>query len=146
MKFKNITPFRSGSDIEKYLANTQRLGLLDLVQGLQSLRLLDNFEAFEYEGTLAAGTEQEIVNELEGFIPTSRIILRNNGDVDFIIKGDGEYFVKSDMITFSGEKERVRIVFSNNGVDMCIIEKDHFSNDDKIVLRGLDCRVQLKFK
>ena len=106
MKFKNITPLRPGEDIEKYLANAQRLGLLDLLNGLQKLNLLDNFEAFQYEGTISAGEEIEITNELVNIIPTSRIILRNSGD-GAIVDGSTEWDINFVYLKNSGSVEAI---------------------------------------
>lgn len=106
MKFKNIIPLRPGEDVEKYLANTQRLGLLDLLNGLQKLDLLENFEAFEYEGTIAAGAEVEITNELVNITPTSRIILRNSSD-GAIVDGSTAWDINFVYLKNTGSIEAV---------------------------------------
>ena len=90
MKFRTIQPYAEPTEVEDYLSNTLRLGLLDLVTGLQSLDFLDNFEAFTYEGTITAGQEVEIRNQLPGVTPSSRIILRHSGD-PAIVDGDTEW-------------------------------------------------------
>jgi len=111
--------------------------------------------------SLLKPTEQEHLNEhvenlmtnLESPTPSvvgtgfNELLMDRMADLDTtVIKENDEYFVKSDTITISVEKERIRVVFSNNGVDTCITERDHFKDGDTLVLHGLDCRVKLNFK
>lgn len=111
MKFRKIQPYSPPLEVEEYLTNTLRLGLLDLITGLQSLDFLDNFEAFEYEGTIEAGTEVEIRNQLIKVIPSSRLIVRHSGDPS-VVDGDTEWNENFVYLKNSGSSAAtVKVIF-----------------------------------
>lgn len=62
--------------------------LAQLEAGLDKLNFKENFQGFEYSGTIAAGQEVVIPNRMpRGLIPTGFIITMARG-VNTVVKGD----------------------------------------------------------
>lgn len=53
--------------------------LRDLVDGLGKLEFTENFDAFLFEGTIAAGTESKIRNRITNGIPSGRVVFGHSG-------------------------------------------------------------------
>lgn len=91
MKFRSFREFRQGprADVAKYLAVDLTSTFRDLFAGLTKLTFEDNFESFETEVTIGAGSEELIPNRLDT-VPTRRIFLRHSGDPG-VVDGDTEW-------------------------------------------------------
>jgi len=71
-----------------YLSQDLRNFFRDLTTGLTKLNFVDNFFGFEFSGTIAAGTEKAIINQMgAGHIPTDFLITSISGQPT-IVKGD----------------------------------------------------------
>lgn len=94
MKFRGIKPYTEAQSVEEYLRNSMRADLLELVDGLHRLDLVENMEAFSYEGTINAGTEIEIRNPLST-PPSGRLVVKHSGDPGIV---DGDKAWDSDFV------------------------------------------------
>lgn len=94
MKFRAVKPYDPAKKPEEYLTTSLRTDLTALVDGLHRLTLLENMEAFSFEGTISAGTEIEIRNELSN-PPSGRLFVKHSGDPDVI---DGDTAWTSDFV------------------------------------------------
>lgn len=112
MKFRSFKEFRAGSlqDVVEYLKVHLTSTLRDLVAGLTKLTFTDNFDAFEAEVTIGAGSEAKIRNELST-IPTKRMIVRALGSSDII---DGPTAWNKDFVYLKnngGASATISVVF-----------------------------------
>lgn len=64
--------------IWNYLQTDHSTNLRELVAALRKMDFQNNFESFEWTGTIASGVELSIENRLRGVIPSKRIIVRSN--------------------------------------------------------------------
>lgn len=81
-------------DIVEYLRTDMKKVLRELQLGLTKLSLLDNFEGFSAEVTIAAGAELAIQNQFRnGKIPSQRIIVKGGSGSQNIVDGDTAWSV-----------------------------------------------------
>lgn len=83
MKFFAFKEFRDEGDpdqkdISKYLATELASVLRELRAGLPRLDFIDNFESFQVSLSIESGVEIAVRNELKGFMPSRRVIMRSN--------------------------------------------------------------------
>jgi hypothetical protein len=116
MKFFGFKEFRQDrsltlDDLIEYLSIDLKSSLRELTTGLRKLTFDDNFESFEVDVTIPAGTELAIRNELKS-IPTRRIILATNlGGLD-VYDGDTEWTTDFLYLTNSGASTaQMKVVF-----------------------------------
>jgi len=88
VEFRAIKPF-TGGQVEDYLQSSLRADFRELIDGLHRITLTENFESFSYEGTIEAGTEVEIRNELPN-PPSGRLVIKHSGSPS-IVDGDTEW-------------------------------------------------------
>ena len=86
MKFSKFREFRPGNEVSKYLGVDLVFTLRELFTGLSRLNFNNNFQSFETEVTVPAGSELAIRNEL-GEVPSGKIILRDGGS-NQVVDGD----------------------------------------------------------
>lgn len=79
MRFQSIRRYLGG-DAETYLRNVLSGSFEDLITGLSKLTFRDNFLQYQWEGTIAANTTEQIQHHL-GVIPSGRIIYRASGGI-----------------------------------------------------------------
>lgn len=77
MKFKTIREFITG-DLTGWVMGELNAGIRDLFIGLRRLSFEDNFESFEFSGSIGASAEISITNKLP-FIPSRYIVLDTTG-------------------------------------------------------------------
>lgn len=97
MKFSNFAEFKTSAalslqQVALYLSKELASCVRELRNGLSKLDLNNNFESFEWTGTIAASSEQAIRNQFrDGIIPTKRLIVRATGNG--VVDGDTEWTV-----------------------------------------------------
>lgn len=96
MRFFGFKEFRqlvqpTIESIGYYLTVDLTTSMRELANGLTKLNFRDNFESFEVEVEIVAGGEVEIRNELQGAIPSERLIVRGNEGSKDIVDGDTEW-------------------------------------------------------
>lgn len=92
---------------------TELNGILrELFIGLGFLTFADNFQSFEWEGSIVAGAEQQIVHNLKA-IPT-RFFVLGSSNTNAIVKGDSvataEVFYVKNLATTSTFEGKVLIL------------------------------------
>ena len=89
MIFKKFATFTTSEEVNDFLKLKLNQSLETLSILLQRLDFKNNFETFEYNGSIANGTEMGITHNLRT-IPTQRIIVKQTGD-GRIIDGDAAW-------------------------------------------------------
>lgn len=69
---------RSLDVIWDYLKNEHTVNLKEIIAAFRRLDFQNNFESFEWTGTIDAGVELSIENKLRTGIPSKRMIVRSN--------------------------------------------------------------------
>jgi hypothetical protein len=83
VKFRGIRALID-SDAVRWIRTELNLSLKDLFHGINYLNFADNFDSFEYSGTINAGSEVRITNQLEKRknlappIPSGYLVIRNS--------------------------------------------------------------------
>jgi len=72
MKFRDIRQYVTG-DLTGWVMGELNAGFRDLFIGLRRLSFEDNFESFEYTGSIAATTEISVPNKFS-FIPSRYLV------------------------------------------------------------------------
>jgi len=97
MKFTAFKEFRdlattSIDSIAQFLRSDYRKMIRDLDVGLTKLTLLDNFQSFVAEVTIASASEIQIRNRFtDGTIPTQRVVIKGGSDAQNIVDGDTKW-------------------------------------------------------
>lgn len=95
MRFSNFAEFKDSAQLSvqvlaRYLSKELASVVRELRNGLSKLDLTNNFESFEWTGTIPASSELAIRNQFrDGIIPTKRIIVRATGHG--VVDGDTEW-------------------------------------------------------
>ena len=109
MKFKDIRQYVTG-EMAGWVRSELNYVLGDLSIGLRRLSFEDNFESFEYRGTISATTEVVVGNKLN-FIPSRYIVLDSTGGA---VVGRGPTVWDKDKLyikNYSATATTVKIVF-----------------------------------
>ena len=97
MKFIAFKEFREAyqttiQSVSMYLGTDLKKILRELQLGLTKLSLLDNFQSFTHDVTIAASAEVQLQNLFkDGSIPTQRVIVRGSDGSQNIVDGDTEW-------------------------------------------------------
>ena len=116
MKFRGIRALID-NDVVRYIRVELNQALKDLFHGINYLNFADNFDSFEFSGTISAGAEERIANRLEkrknlaAPIPSGYIVVRNSAGMAI---GDGatDWDEKNVYIqNYGGSSTTVTVIF-----------------------------------
>lgn len=114
MRFREIRPFSGAAeDVVRYLSREVYAAFKDLFHGLRKLTFADNFEAFEWEGDIAAGGVATIKNQLGG-VPSRWFTVWNSAGVGIGNAAGADYEWRPDLVylqNYGATAARVKVIF-----------------------------------
>lgn len=111
MKFRGLRPPTGKDDVPRFVLTELVVFLNDLLHGLKRLKFGDNFESYETEVEILAGTDITIVHRL-GFIPSRYIILRNlTGEPVGDFDTDSWTDVSAKLKNYGTSNTTIKVVF-----------------------------------
>jgi hypothetical protein len=109
MKFRDIREYVSG-ELVAWVRGELNAGIRELFIGLRRLSFEDNFESFEYTGSIAATTEISVQNKFS-FIPSRYLVVDTTSGA---VVGRGPTAWTSDRLfikNYSASATVAKIVF-----------------------------------